>query len=163
MTKSDRNYKIVEHLRERFLQRHRIDLTRNRRMMLLRQISTGIAKLLFTTKNGKKLYRVKLYSNETFGNISYTVMYCPKLDQILTVLPHPDSAESALFLKKNGLTKKQVDVREFTAKERTDISVREAIQRETDQRVTEGKKRLKRYHEKKERKKQKRLDAEMGL
>ena len=122
-----RNSKIAEHLQKRFKERHGVELTRNRRLMLMNQIETGLAKFLSLTPNGKKLYRVVLYSNETMANVNYSVLYCPKDKLILTVLPNKNSEEYMSFCEKNGLSVEAVRSRELTAQERTAVSVREYI------------------------------------
>lgn len=149
MTKADRNHKIVEHLRDRFKERHGIELTRDRRMMLLRQIHSGVAKELHKVSFDKSLYRVYIYSNKYMHNLPYTVIYCKSIDQILTVLPRPDSEEYEAFLQKNRLDREMVERRELTAAEKTAIDVERARRRmaehEQNKRVEEGKRRLKEW------------------
>jgi hypothetical protein len=146
-----RNSKIAEHLQKRFKERHGVELTRNRRLMLVNQIESGLAKFLSLTPNGKKLYRVMLYSNKTMANVNYSVLYCPQHRLILTVLPNKNSEEYVSFCKKNGLSVETVRSRELTAQERTAESVRKLIKhrQETEQirRIQIGKDRLKEYHD----------------
>ena len=59
-----RNYRIVEHLRERFMSRHGVELTKDRRLMLLNQINNGVADVLSTAARGRKFYRVYIYSSQ---------------------------------------------------------------------------------------------------
>jgi len=148
MTKADRNNKIVLHLRQRFQERHGVELTRDRRLMLLQQIKSGVqAKRLFRLTDDKFLYRVYLYSNERMCNLPYTVIYCQSIDQILTVLPSKDSEEYARFLEKYGLDRSRVEGREMTAKERTAMSVENAkvniAEVARNEKVAEGLRRLK--------------------
>jgi hypothetical protein len=146
-----RNSDIASHLQKRFKERHGVELTRNRRLMLMTQIDTGLAKFLSLTPNGKKLYRVVLYSNQKMANVNYTVLYCPKTQLILTVLPAKDSEEYLLFCKKNGFSVEAVRSRELTAQERTAESVRGYIKhrKETEavQRVQTSLTRLTEYND----------------
>jgi len=127
-----RNSKIAEHLQKRFKERHNIELTRNRRLMLLRQIQGGIAKKLSHTKNKKTLYRVFLYNNLKQANDNFSVLYCPKMQIILTVLPKQDSDEYKAFCDKNGISLEKAQSRELTAQERTNESVKACIQYKQD-------------------------------
>ena len=83
-----KNERIVTHLMQRFKERHGIELTKARRLMLIKQIQTGVGKQLYLLSNGRYLYRVMLYSNETMNNVNYTVIYCPKMKQIMTAVAH---------------------------------------------------------------------------
>jgi hypothetical protein len=119
---------ITLHLQARFLERHGVELTRNRRMLLRTQIKNGVAKRLYTYRNGKILYRVFLYDNSQRSNQSYHIVYCPNMDRILTVLPRPDSPEYDDFLKRNGLDREVVESRELTAQEQTALSIRRYLE-----------------------------------
>jgi hypothetical protein len=141
-----RNSKIAGHLQKRFKERHGIELTRNRRMMLMNQIQNGMAKFLSQTNNGKMLYRVFLYSNATRANVNYAVLYCPKIKMILTVLPQQGSEEYKEFCHKNGLSLEAVRSRELTAQERTNESIKEYLKQKQERLVKrEGLDRLKDY------------------
>ena len=97
--KAERNERIVSHLIKRFKERHDITLTRSRRLMLIKQIQTKVAKRLCLVPNGKFLYRVSMYDNDTRSSVGYSVIYCPRFEQILTVLPRQDSPEYDEFVK----------------------------------------------------------------
>jgi len=146
----ERTHQIVEHLRERFKERHGIELTRNRRLMLLNQIRDGVAEAMYYFKNGKILYRVFIYSNEKMKNLPYSIIYCDDCKQILTVLPRQDSEEYEDFLKRNHLDRKQVEGREMTAEERTRLSMREAVKNrieyEKQQKIKVGQVRLSKWN-----------------
>ena len=123
---ADRNYRIVEHLRSRFMSRHGVELTKKRRLMLLEQIRTGIAKRLSLADKGRIFYRVYIYSNEDMANRFYSVVFDPSLKQIITVLPRKDSSEYMSFVQRYGLDYDVIIQQEMTAKERTDASVKAA-------------------------------------
>jgi len=143
--KAERNERIVSHLIKRFKERHDITLTRSRRLMLIKQIQTKVAKRLCLVPNGKFLYRVSMYDNDTRSSVGYSVIYCPRFEQILTVLPRQDSPEYDEFVKKNGLSREMVEGREMTARERTMQSVQQYLKSKYCDRVSEGQRRLKAY------------------
>jgi hypothetical protein len=145
-----RNSDIAAHLQKRFKERHGIELTRNRRLMLMSQIQSGVGLFLSQTSNGKKLYRVLLYNNQKGANDKFTVMYCPKDKLILTVLPKQTSDEYKDFCEGNGLSMEVVKGRELTARERTNESMKAAIKLKSEtasvKRVQVSKNRLAEYN-----------------
>ena len=126
---------IAEHLQKRFKERHGIELTRTRRLMLLTQIQNGVAKKLSHTPNGKTLYRVFLYNNLKQANDNFSVIYCPQTKTLLTVLPKQESEEYQIFCKKNRLSLEVAKSRELTAQERTNESIKAFYKYKREQRT----------------------------
>ena len=145
MTKDIRNNRIATHLAKRFKDRHGVDMTRDRRLMLLKQIDNGVGKFLFMFPNRDRIYRVLLYSNDLRMNVAYSVIYSTKLNQIMTVLPSKDSSEYSKFLKKKNLSRASVEDREMTGEERTEKRVnylftnRAEAERKAQAEITEAK------------------------
>ena len=108
---------IALHLQQRFMERHGIELTKQKRLALLHQIQDGVAKKLFVTRDKRELYRVVLQKN-------YVVMYCPLKKRIVTVLPDKNTQEYADFVSRTGLPRDIIERREMTPQERTDESIR---------------------------------------
>lgn len=146
MTKDIRNGRIATHLAKRFKDRHGVELTRERRLMLLKQIDNGVGKFLFMFPNRDRIYRVLLYSNDLKMNVAYSVIYSTKLNQIMTVLPSKDSDEYSTFLKKKKLSRESVEDREMTGEERTEKHVsylfknRAEAERKAQEKITAAKK-----------------------
>lgn len=144
------SYKIVTHLQDRFKQRHNIVLNRSKRLLLLNQIKSGVAKRVYTLPDKKVIYRVYIYDNSKMMNLHYHVIYSLKFDHILTVLPSKDSIEYMEFIKKHNLDKYEVDMRYMTPQERTAESIKRYLENQKKQvamqakqeKINEGKRRL---------------------
>lgn len=146
MCKATRNHKIVEHLRQRFKERHGVELTKNRRMMLLSQIHKNVASLTARIHEKAELWKVELYNQDTYCNQAYTVIYDRTIDQITTVLPPTDSEEFAEFCETVNIPKERLLNQRLTARERTEDSVNKVIKmRRQEAVVKEGLKRLSNY------------------
>jgi hypothetical protein len=115
-------YQIATHLQKRFKERHNIELNRNARLMLIKQIKSGYAKKLYSFSETKGIYRVYLYNNARKCDLPYHVIYDSKLEQILTVLPSKDSEEYKEFFKKHNIDI-NYDTRYMTPQERTQWSI----------------------------------------
>jgi len=141
-----RNHEIVEHLRKRFKERYNVELTKNRRMMLLTQIHKNFGSLTCVMKPNSELWKVELYNQATYSNQAYIVLYDRTIDQIRTVLPPIESAEFKEFCERVSIPKEQLIGQRRTAKESTAVAVRSAIKhREQQAAIKEGQRRLKEY------------------
>ncbi len=124
MTKlsNEKCYQIATHLQKRFKERHNIELSRNLRLMLIKQIKSGYAKKLYSFSETKGIYRVFLYSNARRCDLPCHVIYEGQWEQILTVLPSKDTPEYKEFFKKHNIDI-NYDLRYMTPQERTQWSI----------------------------------------
>lgn len=123
MTIAKRNYEIVEHLRQRFKERYDIELTKNKRMMLLNQIRKKIGSQTCMIRKDIELWKVELYNQKTYCNQPFIVLYDRAIDQIKTVLPPTDSEEFKEFCERVHISKEQLLNQQLTARESTTKSV----------------------------------------
>jgi len=127
---SDRNYKIVEHLRKRFKERFNIDLTRELRLDILTQCRSGMSNLCCLLPRGAEVRRIKVQGKE------FNIVYDVCLKQITTVLSPPDSPDFEQFCKNNpDLSREKIINSYLTPKERTERDLKimkENIMKEID-------------------------------
>ena len=116
--KADFNAKIVDHLRQRFRERFNVELTRDSRLSLLKQIQARTGELCYQ-RGDSQLWKVSLVIHHLRN--FYHVIYVPKFQQIVTVLPAIGSPAFEKFCKtvysKYGIPKEQVMNRRLSAKD----------------------------------------------
>lgn len=160
---SDRNYKIVEHLRRRFKERFNIDLTRELRLDILTQCRSGMCNLCCLLPRGAEVRRIKIQGKE------FNVVYNVCLKQITTVLSPPDSPDFDQFCKNNpDLSREKIINSYLTPKERTERDLKKAkenimkeineaydlfVEEQKQKRIKEAKKLIKAWKNSEEKKK----------
>jgi len=116
--KADFNAKIVDHLRQRFKERFNLELTRDSRLSLLKQIQSRTGELCYQ-RGDSQLWKVSLVIQHLRN--FYHVIYVPKFQQIVTVLPAVGSAAFEEFCKtvysKYGIPKEQLINRRLSGRD----------------------------------------------
>ena len=118
---ADRNYNIVEHLRQRFKERYNIELTRELRLELLTQIKSKTAIMCCLLPRNAEVWRVRIKRS------SFNVVYNNQLKEITTVLSPPDSPDFEQFCNDHPYwSKEKIMYSYMTPMERTFHDIRKA-------------------------------------